>query len=61
MLFLYLPEAATHCSCETPNHNATTIYLADSSKFSSASLNIVSKQEILKVTIYLAHITMIIF
>ena len=61
MLFLYLPEVVTHCSCETPNHKAVTIYLADSLKFSSASLNIVSKQEILKVTIYLAHITMIIF
>ena len=30
-------------------------------KFSSASLNIVSKQEIRKVTTYLAHITMIAF
>ena len=52
----------THSSCETCNHRAVTIffYLEDI-KFSSVSLNIVSKQEILKVTTYLAHITNIAF
>ena len=50
-------------SCETPNHKAVTIffYLEDILKFFSASLSIVNKQEILKVTTYLAHIIIIAF
>ena len=36
-------------------------YLEDILKFSSASLSVVSKKEILKVTTYLAHITIIAF
>ena len=49
--------------CETPNHKAVTIflYVEDILKFSSATLSIVSKQEILKVTTYLAYFTIIAF
>ena len=63
MVFIYLPEVETHSSCETPSRKAVTIlfYLEDIFKFPSTSRNIVSKQEILKITTYLAHITMIAF
>ena len=62
MFFLYLLCVVTHTLCETPHYKAVTIffYLEDMLlKFSSASLSIVSKQEIQKVTTYLAHITII--
>ena len=63
MVFLYLPYAITHPWCDTPNHKAVTTfcYLEAILKFSSASLIIESKQEILKVTTYLPNITTIAF
>ena len=49
--------------CETPYHKAVTIsfYLEDFLKLSSAALSIVNKQEILKVSTYLAHFTITAF
>ena len=48
----------THPFCETPNHKTITFffYLENILKFLFVSPSLVSKQEILKVTTYLAHI-----